>query len=242
MSANAIRFSLFPETSAATRELGRFFDSVNRQSTAAAETVSGALTGAVNGFAGALAGVATGAKSLSAAFASLAASVLGDLIQMTAKALLFRLALLPLGGALGFAQGGAVGAYATGGPIRAGTGPRADDVLIRASRGEYVVNAAAVNYYGEAFLAALNQRLIHARDLAAAIPQGVARPRPRGAYAEGGYVGAGAAAAGVSVLPAPVNVAILNDGAALRDFMERHGAAIAFDYAKKHKHELGVKA
>jgi cell wall-associated NlpC family hydrolase/phage-related minor tail protein len=34
--------------------------------------------------------------------------------------------------------------FATGGPIRQGTGPKADDVLIRASRNEYVINAASV--------------------------------------------------------------------------------------------------
>ena len=43
----------------------------------------------------------------------------------------------------GFKDGGVIEGFATGGEITQGTGPRADDVLIRVSKGEYVVNAAA---------------------------------------------------------------------------------------------------
>lgn len=56
--------------------------------------------------------------------------------------------------------GGAQANMAAGGFISAGTGPRADDVHILASRGEYVTNAAAVSRYGRSFFDAVNaQRL-----------------------------------------------------------------------------------
>lgn len=234
------RLTVRADTADAARDLSQFFRWANDQSNQTAKTMSGALTGAVKDFSGALASAAVGTKSVSAAFSSMATSVVSRLVEMTAQALLFRLALLPfggaLGGALGFANGGRVEGFATGGLIRAGTGPRADDVLIRASRGEYVLNAAAVNYYGEHFLAALNQRLLNLRDLAGAIPQGVARPA--GAFANGGPVGGGGGA--VSVLPAPVNIAVVNSREELKAFMERHGNALAFAYAQKNKHKLGI--
>jgi len=46
--------------------------------------------------------------------------------------------------------------YATGGPIEKGTTKRADDVPIWVSRGEYVINADAVERYGKDFFDAIN--------------------------------------------------------------------------------------
>lgn len=48
------------------------------------------------------------------------------------------------------------GAVAKGGLIREGTGPVADDVPLWASRGEYMVKAAAVSKYGVAMMDAIN--------------------------------------------------------------------------------------
>lgn len=52
--------------------------------------------------------------------------------------------------------GGITGRKASGGFITMGTGPRADDVPILASRGEYVVQASSVNRYGVGFMHAIN--------------------------------------------------------------------------------------
>lgn len=50
--------------------------------------------------------------------------------------------------------------YARGGRIRGVGGPRADKNLIRVSRGEFLHNANAVDYYGADFFARLNDRQI----------------------------------------------------------------------------------
>lgn len=52
--------------------------------------------------------------------------------------------------------GGLFSPHASGGPITHGTGPKSDDVLIRASKGEYVMQASAVNKYGEGLMNAIN--------------------------------------------------------------------------------------
>ena len=52
--------------------------------------------------------------------------------------------------------GGLFSPHASGGPITHGTGPKTDDVLIRASKGEYVMQASAVDKYGHAAMDAIN--------------------------------------------------------------------------------------
>ncbi|MEZ0252131.1 MAG: hypothetical protein ACAH20_14420 [Methylobacteriaceae bacterium] len=50
------------------------------------------------------------------------------------------------------------GAKADGGLLTGPGGPRADNLLIRASAGEYVINAASVSHYGPGFFDSLNNR------------------------------------------------------------------------------------
>ena len=133
--------------------------------------------------------------------------------------------------------------FAEGGTIRLGSGPRADDVMVRASRGEYVLTAAAVNYYGEAFISALNQRMVSLRDIADAIPRGVSRPIARGTYADGGYVDQGTAAGSVTVNPSDVHIGILKNQDDLREFLaSRDGRKMIIDIVSGSKHELGIRS
>lgn len=241
--------------------IARLTDEWDHMAVKMADGITGTVTSAMQGLGGAIANVIVGTQSAGRAFTQLGIQMLTGFIANVVQMILMATVAIPILTALGVLSGGSIptaglaatsvalagasslaGRYASGGPIRAGSGPRADDVMIHASRGEYVLNAAAVNYYGEAFIGALNQRMVSLRNLADAIPRGVARPISRGAYADGGYVDQGAMGGNVNVLPAPVNVAVLNSRAALLQFMEQHGAAMAFDYAKKHKHELGVRS
>lgn len=52
--------------------------------------------------------------------------------------------------------GGLFSPHASGGPIEHGTGPKSDDVLIRASKGEYVMQASSVDKYGKGMMDAIN--------------------------------------------------------------------------------------
>jgi len=53
-----------------------------------------------------------------------------------------------------------VGGYATGGAIHGAGSGTSDSILIRASNGEYMHNAAAVDHYGVAFMDAVNSRTL----------------------------------------------------------------------------------
>lgn len=61
------------------------------------------------------------------------------------------------GQSFSISQGGLNSPHAAGGYISAGTGPTADDVPIRVSKGEYVVKAASVAKYGTGMMHAINE-------------------------------------------------------------------------------------
>ena len=78
--------------------------------------------------------------------------------------------------------------FAEGGKITEGTGPKADDVPINVSRGEYVQPAASVSYYGDQVMEAMRQRIIPRgalRNLIGNMPKAVYAPR-RSGFASGG--------------------------------------------------------
>jgi hypothetical protein len=85
-----------------------------------------------------------------------------------------------------------------GGLITHGTGPTADDVHLMASRGEYVMRAAAVSHYGTHVMDALNAGALHPGLIGHAAGRraagGLASPGP--GYAGGGSVGYAFAAGG----------------------------------------------
>ena len=128
----------------------------------------------------AFAGLVSGATSFRGAIGN----VLEGLAQMAASRAWDR---LWSGGASGGGLSGWVGkllGFADGGLIPGGGGPRADDVLIRASSGEFMVNAAAT---------AANRPLIEAIN-AGASPRQLARVLASEAsglpaYADGGLIG-----------------------------------------------------
>ena len=227
-----------------------------------AEVITGTVTHAMQGLSGAIANVIVGTQNAGQAFAQLGIQMLTSFIANVVQMILMATVAIPLLTALGVLSGGSIptaglaattvalagasslaGRYAAGGPIRSGSGPRADDVMIRASRGEYVLNAAAVNYYGEAFISALNQRMVNLRDIADTIPRGVSRPLSRGAYAEGGYVDQGTGGGNVTVAPAPVHI---HDVRVRQDFLDvlasQAGQHIVLDHVTKNKHRIGLRA
>ena len=100
------------------------------------------------------------------------------------------------GGTLGPAGRGAIGKQA-GGLITQGSGPTADDVHLMASRGEFVMRAAAVAHYGTGVMHALNAGALHpgllgavAGHRAAGGPVGMQSGGPVGMQS-GGAVGGG---------------------------------------------------
>jgi len=82
--------------------------------------------------------------------------------------------------------------FAAGGLIAAGTGPKADDVPIRASKGEFVIPADAVRLYGVDFMESLRQKLVPKMPAVALAPNipspAFQQPMPRNTFANGGLV------------------------------------------------------
>jgi hypothetical protein len=76
---------------------------------------------------------------------------------------------------------------AEGGLIKKGRGPRADDVHIRASKGEYVSPADSVRHYGSEVYEAMRRRAVP-RGIFSGIPSVASRTPSSGRYAEGGLV------------------------------------------------------
>jgi tetrahydromethanopterin S-methyltransferase subunit B len=108
--------------------------------------------------------------------------------------------------------GGLFSPHASGGPIEHGSGPKSDDVLIRASRGEYVMQAAAVNKYGSGMMDAINA----------------------GAYASGGLIASfnksGGPAAGIAAQLGSWTDTASNDFAGVMA-MTMENAAVAIEKA-----------
>ena len=82
--------------------------------------------------------------------------------------------------------GQTIAGFADGGAIKDGTGKKSDDVLIRASKGEFMQPAAAVDYYGASAMEAIRRRTIPKSALSGF---GSLSPRtPIGRFADGGAV------------------------------------------------------
>ena len=91
------------------------------------------------------------------------------------------------GGVLGYARGGFLGFRTTPGIIQMGTTATADDVPFWGSKGEGIVRASAVNYYGPSIIHALNRFSLPA-DLLRRL-NAPAMPTPQFRFADGGVVG-----------------------------------------------------
>ncbi len=110
---------------------------------------------AINQFSDGIADAITGAKSLEQAFSEMAQSIIRDLIQMIIKMLIFKAIKAAIGG--GFAEGGEVPGFASGGRIVGpGTGT-SDSVPIMASAGEFIIKKKSVDRVGASRLHYLNQ-------------------------------------------------------------------------------------
>lgn len=87
------------------------------------------------------------------------------------------------GGPIGYAGGGTIGGYPHGGPIRGPGTSTSDSIPIMASRGEFMIRAAAVRRYGHDLFDALNQMRFKPRHTATsprpAVNVGTARTATR---------------------------------------------------------------
>jgi len=114
-----------------------------------------------------------------------------------------------------------IAAFANGGVVRGAGGPREDRNLIAVSDGEYVIQAAAVEHYGLGFLDAVNSQALGAS----------------------GGIGAAGGGGNVTVSPTPVNVAVINNKAALREFLRSNeGRQVMVDEMTAQKMEMGLES
>ncbi len=142
-------------------------------------------------FANAAGDIAVGFTEADFSFSNFAGNFLRTIGQMLIKLAVFR----ALAGAFGLNitqglnRGGPVLAFDGGGPV---PGPRVhrDVVDAKLTPGEWVMREAAVNHYGEAFMAALNHRLIP-RDIARGLSTPARATNLSRHFAEGGSVGPG---------------------------------------------------
>jgi hypothetical protein len=142
---------------------------------------------------------------------------------------------------------GAMGAFAEGGLITGKGGPTEDKTIIRASPGEYMIRASAVQNVGTGFLDAINQGALGARDLAGRVSGGIATPitldNSSSSFGSGGGGGGGGSNPNIHVAPAPVNVAVINNKANLREFLRSNeGRQILVDEMTAQKMELGLRS
>ena len=155
-----------------------------------------------DGFATALEGIVTGSMSAGQAFSQMAASILMDIGKMIVKmAILNAMKSLNL-----FAEGGSVGGAATqslaggGGVHGVSPHPKADNIPIWATAGEFMQPVKSVRYYGTKFMEMI-RTLQFPKELARIATLGNFNiPTPIGNYlAEGGMPSGGVAAPEVSL-------------------------------------------
>ena len=220
-----------------------------------ANILTNTVTSAVQGLSNALTSIITGAQSAAAAFGQFALQMATQFISSIIQMVLMAHVAIPILTALGVLSGGvipeagaattiasvgaavaATSAYASGGPIRQGTGPRADDVIIRASRGEWIVNAGASGYYGDAIMNSLNNRRIPRSALEAFAMS--YRPTQRRAFADGGAV----AGRDVNVQAGPVQIGILNNQSELKSFLESSaGQGVIVNIVRRNSGAIGFR-
>src|SRR3546814_7359773 len=80
-----------------------------------------------------------GAESLGAAFKNVANQIIADLLRIAIRQAIIK----PLAGALGlgFADGGEIPGFASGGMFAGPGGPRSDSLLARVSPGEFIIRS-----------------------------------------------------------------------------------------------------
>ena len=201
---------------------------------------------AVNGISNGISNLVLGTGTWADAMRNAASAIIQDLIRMAVQMAVVKLLMMAIPG---FGQAGAVAGmvpipgFASGGLIP-GTPSDRDNRLAMVATGEHVTNARAVSYYGAGILDAFNRMAIP-REAALAAFGSYSGPVARSAslgFASGGLVGAGALTGGISVSAAPVNVAILNTRAEMRDWAQSaEGKRVVFDAVSKRTMELGMR-
>lgn len=227
-----------------------------------ASTTVNMVTGAVQGLSNAMTALIMGTKTAAAAFSEFAISMATNFIQSILQMILWAKVALPILTALGVLSGGATAAtgaavtnaalistIATAGAIAAraeggiipGAPSSKDNRLAMVATGEYVVQAAAVQRYGAGLFEALNRMQVGPSALA-----GMRFERPpmsrSSSFATGGFV-AGGVGQSVNVMPAPVQIAILNSKQELADFLRsRSGQKVIADSITGRKIDLGLRS
>ena len=120
--------------------------------------------------------IAEGTKSVGRAFEDFAKSFLKQIAQMILKQTILNAVM----GSMGFAGGGPVGRYATGGPVRGAGSGTSDSIPAWLSNGEYVIDAKTTRHFGNNFF----------RNLQSMAKGGVpfSSPSPVAKFADGGAV------------------------------------------------------
>ena len=91
------------------------------------------------------------------------------------------------GMAAGKILGQMIQGFASGGEIKNGTTPTADDVVIRASKGEFMQPASAVDYYGKSFMEAVRRKTLP-KSLLSGLNMPSYASTPKYAYQSGGEI------------------------------------------------------
>lgn len=120
--------------------------------------------------------IAEGTKSVGRAFEDFAKSFLKQIAQMILKQTILNAVM----GSMGFAGGGPVGRFATGGPVRGAGSGTSDSIPAWLSNGEYVIDAKTTRHFGNNFF----------RNLQSMAKGGVpfSSPSPVAKFADGGVV------------------------------------------------------
>ena len=145
-------------------------------------------------FSSAFQSIASGASSAGDAFAGMAQSILDSISQMS-----FDMASKMMFKSMGFANGGLVKGYQSGGLVTGGSGHK-DDVLTKMQGGEFVIRKSAVNKLGVGTLNAMNEIPGYAKG-GKAPGMGKMLAIGAGAAALGGVLRGGGQSAGPKPLP-----------------------------------------
>ena len=142
-------------------------------------------------FSSAFQSIASGASSAGDAFAGMAQSILDSISQMS-----FDMASKMMFSSMGFARGGLVKGYQSGGLVTGGSGHK-DDVLTKMQGGEFVIRKSAVNKLGVGVLNSINGYATGGRTPSAGKMLAIGA----GAAALGGVLRGGGQSAGPKPLP-----------------------------------------
>ncbi len=144
-------------------------------------------------FSSAFQSIASGASSAGDAFAGMAQSILDSISQMS-----FDMASKMMFSSMGFARGGLVKGYQSGGLVTGGSGNK-DDVLTKMQGGEFVIRKSAVNKLGVGVLNSINGYAAGGKTKAPGMGKMLAIGA--GAAALGGVLRGGGQSAGPKPLP-----------------------------------------